>query len=355
MKKYILFLTFCAWTFDTFAKPKKNQPAPARVAQPSQQPTETWEDVAKANNPAPANSNPACPPNSLETSPKHISLPEPQSDEDDNCLGSRQSAHSSPLERPKSPDSPTIFEAQQIEIAPETPRLSAEEIQRVQDIQETAKTLFKRFKQSLDEGWVTFTEHDTPAQAKPVSTKSWVEKFAGLPKAWWQEHITDKNRVEHFMRYAGIVRTYVILCQKQQAGELELFIKDLNESNDGEGNRWLDEALVHAIKDGRENTTRKLLNFSIPYLEGITPLTRSSVRDFLIKRAEQKRKALETEHEEFAHDMHDLARTIQATTNTDPQIPMIPIETLEDISRATALALTKGATGGYLPRIVEKK
>lgn len=339
MKKYILFFTLFLWTVDGIAGPKhkhRNPPNAHPASEPSKELAETtWEDVK----PKTQEPTPACPPNSLRTFPERPH----------DSLGSRQSAHSSPLEpeRSESPNHQTIN--------PGTPRFSAEEIKRVQKIQETEAQLSKELKLSLEEGWITFTEHDAPAQAKPISQKSWLEQFAELPKAWWQEHVTDKNRVEHFMRYAGLVRTYVILLQKHQTHELDVFIKDLNESNDGEGNRWLDEALVHAIKDEREDTTRKIMTFAIPYKEGLTPLTRALVYKFLITRADMKQKALAQDHEDYAHDMNALARVIQATTNIDPEIPEISVEILEESARATALTLTKCATGGYLPKLLDQK
>ena len=97
------------------------------------------------------------------------------------------------------------------------------------------------------------------------------------------------------------------------------------------------------------------MKFSIPYREALSQLTLNSVRDFLLLKAEQKRKALEADNIDYALDMLDLAKTIQSATATEPKMSELSIETLEEIAKTTASTLTKGATAGYLPRIPEKK
>ena len=322
MKKYNAILFFFFFSLDNAAGPKnRNKPNPtALITTTAHQPQE-----AKI---------------SSETETTQL----PRLDSTDS-LGSRQNAHSSPL----------LNEPQG------TPRLSVEEIKTIEAIQKEANRQLspeelQKIKESSAEGWITGMEEiDGPSKINRPSPKSWLEFFAKLPKAWWQEHVTDKNRVEHFMRYAAVVRTYAILLEKYKNGKLAEFINDLNRSNDGEGNRWLDEALVHAVNDQLEDITRTIMKFSIPYREALSQLTLNSVRDFLLLKAEQKRKALEADNIDYALDMLDLAKTIQSATATEPKMSELSIETLEEIAKTTASTLTKGATAGYLPRIPEKK
>lgn len=262
-----------------------------------------------------------------------------------------KTAESDSPERPSTP----IKECMKLQL-PNTPRLSVADIAAMDALANTSNTLTEQFKKSHDEGWVTCTElDDAPKATGPLTEKSWLTKFAELPSTWWNDHVTDLNRIEHFARYAGIVRTYIILWQKKEAGKLNLFIEDLNTNNAGEGHRWIDEALAQAVEDQRPEITRNLMKASIPYKKALTPFTLQKVTKFLTELAERKRKALAQDLEDYVNDISDLSDTIQESENLNSKIPSVSIEKLESSARATALNLTEVSSSGYLPRKATQK
>jgi hypothetical protein len=238
---------------------------------------------------------------------------------------------------------------------PNTPRLSVADIEAMDALASTSITLAEQFKKSHDEGWVTCTELDETPKTSPLTEKSWLSKFTELPSTWWNDHVTDLNRIEYFARYAGIVRTYIILWQKKEEGKLGLFIEDLNTNNAGEGYRWVDEALAQAVEDQRPEITRNLMKASTPYKKAITRFTLDKVTNFLTELAEKKRKALAQDLEDYVNDISDLSDTIQEAENLNAKIPAISIEKLESSAHETALKLTEFSSGGYLPRKTAQK
>jgi hypothetical protein len=238
-----------------------------------------------------------------------------------------------------------------------TPRLSADEIETLNAAVKLEKQDKKELlRQAREAGFDTLAPEDEEAVTTkgPIPGKSWLASFSELPKQWWQEHITDQNRLEHFMRYAGIVRTYTILLQKMQHDALNPFIDDLNKSNAGEGNRWLDEALNQALEDRHERTTMKIMHAAIPYKAALTPLTRKNVLIFLNSWADKQRRYFEEDCNDFSTGMNEIADIMRHAEQDMPEIPQIAPEIFEQSARESVLALTKCATAGYLPRAIKQ-
>lgn len=239
---------------------------------------------------------------------------------------------------------------------PTTPRLSADEIRAFDEMQQTAlrfqqeqNVQQKTLLETRREGWDT-TADDEPSSTKPAPEPvGWFAAFTRIPQQWWDEHVTDKNRVEQFMRFAGIVPTYIILRKKLQDGLFESFITDLNR-NAGEGNRWIDEALQQATEDEQESTTRAIMEAARPYKQALPPATRSQVAKFLTRRTEHKRAALIAEQEDFAIDIQDITRIIREAEEDKPIHPDTSDDALRECAEQAALSLLQRASNGYLPR-----
>ena len=275
---------------------------------------------------------------------------------------SKQSKRKETINAPK----PEIDELRSINNPENTrPFFSPDEIEKITSVQhfkdqfeQTEMTekkiaeLHKKLKESREAGWDTLTPEDEVPSTKPVPpAPTLLTQLTEIPQQLWESYVTNPNRIEHFLRFSGM-KTYFILLQKLKENEFTLFIKDLNTSNAGEGNRWIDEALNQAIEDNREETTRKMMAAANPYKKALPITTRQKVVAFLITCADKKRKALAADNEDYATDIHQLARIIQEADPESLELLEIPKEHLEDSAHQAALTLTRNATAGYLPKSI---
>ncbi|HSW76014.1 MAG TPA: hypothetical protein VLG50_03155 [Candidatus Saccharimonadales bacterium] len=172
-------------------------------------------------------------------------------------------------------------------------------------------------KQLQEQGWDT-TTNDEPAskQKKPEQLlnidQSWMQALAKIPQRFWQEHVSDKNRVERIARQVGI-RTYRILHQKQQAGTLVEFIHSLNGSKSTEGYQWLEEGVRQAIDDEKEEMLRAILHPNLsPHLV-LRKITCELATTYLQHCGIQRRTA-------FEKDAAELTQTISLLSPPPPEV-----------------------------------
>ncbi|MCX5923967.1 MAG: hypothetical protein NTZ68_00880 [Candidatus Dependentiae bacterium] len=128
----------------------------------------------------------------------------------------------------------------------------------------TERDLLNRLRQDYPD-WDTTTDQEAastkqPPQPLQKEERSWLTMLTDAPKAFWQNHITDENRMERLARQVGI-KTYDILYLKHQQGTLKAFILSLNESSKAsEGYNWLEDGVRQAIQDEKEEKLRAILD-----------------------------------------------------------------------------------------------
>lgn len=348
MKKNILFFTILCCAINIISGPKENKKV--KDCPPSTVKVEPPTPAVKIDHPPKSpldeeflNVDPSIleqtkPLNSPLTVPPHAQAPE--------ISISPQAPAESPM--PASFSQPANLSAEEMNQLKALQELEEKERKKTAKLEELKAEL-----QSLrDTGWDLGEEDDAKlVQAKnPIPQKSWFKRLVEVPNLWWEEHVTNPNRLEHLARFLGTIRTYTILCQKINNGELEAFIKNLNAANAEEGDTWLNEALHQAVLDRKENIIRRLITAARPYKAGLTPKTREAVLKFLTNCADKKRKDFTEECNEFALDQHSLALAMLEAEQDTPDRPDILTEVVEQCAIDAALALTKCASGGYLPR-----
>ncbi len=227
-----------------------------------------------------------------------------------------------------------------------------EQLEQTEMTEKAIANLHERLKHERTAGWDTLTPEDEVPSTKPMPpAPTFLTMLQKIPLDFWEKHVTNPNRIEYVLHFSG-VKTYIILLQKLKENGFHPFIQDLNTNNAGEGNRWIDEALNQAIKDKREDIVRKIILAARAYKEALPKTTLLNVVYFLNHCADKKRKALAADNEDYASDIHQLARIIQQADPDNLESLEIPKEYLEQSAHQAALTLTQSATAGYLPKII---
>jgi hypothetical protein len=242
--------------------------------------------------------------------------------------------------------------------------LSAKELKEIQEIEATAEKIKQQ--QTIDEkikaledlritGWDTadLDEKVDPCTTKPKPTL--LQQVLSIPTRLWTEHVTNRNRIEHIIKFSG-TPVYIILLWKLKSHQFKEFIQDLNEENPREGYRWIDEGISRIIQDNNEVLAMKLIDAAKPYKRELIESTKKEIIAYLNHYADKNRKALLMEIEEYekqAAEVATLMKIIEDPTNTKHE--SIPVERIEQYALEHALQITQQATESYLPKTLTFK
>lgn len=295
MKNHILFCMLCVWTIDSFAKPKRQAPTAATRSEQF--------EAAAANLP--------CPPNSLATSPAQIALPTQNVEEFEDGLGSRQSAHSSPL-APKSP-------------ANRSETTTPEWIE--------AKT--------------EFTVESTPLSDL---IKSW--------QMWFKEKVQDPKLQDRLKRFFNLTKTYEIfseeLAQCSEERRQEAFDSLIKVFNTSEaplfGYELLSEAITQAINDRQEAKLHQLTECAIPHRKHLPPAILDAANRFLKNKNETDVAGITAELAAALLMIHRRAQTIKKIERPTSTLADLTENNAQDIADQATWAAAEKATNNFIQR-----
>ncbi|MBP6892094.1 hypothetical protein KBB68_00790 [Candidatus Babeliales bacterium] len=335
MKKYILFFTLFI-SFDNLAGPKNKHrnsqhPTVNLPQEPSKELAETWESVESKI----PETILVCPPNSLSTSPQH-------KDHSDNSLGSRQSAHSSPL----IPEVLKNLEHQTTD--PKTPRLSTKEIKRVAT--ESLPSSTNRSENNTPEGWTKTQAEPSPAEVTPFSDfiKGW--------QMWFKTQILDPKIKSRIQRLFRCTKTYDIFSDElnecREEDRQKIFDDLIKIFNTKEyplfGYELLSEAITQAINDRQETKLHQLTEYAIPHRNHLPPAILDSAQRFLTERNQNDAVTTAAEITATLMMIHRRAATIKKITDPTDLLPALTETEFQEIANEQTSTAILLSTSGFL-------